>query len=136
MSEPNIVLTDTATPEELAVIGDGLRAYNTSQAGYDDYRPLAVFVKDSECGKNPRRHLRRQLSRPAFHRALFPARGFAPLPARQPAHWRWPRRRPAGVGCTRITLNTLEIQAQGFYEKQGYETAAALTATRPGSTAI
>ncbi len=38
-------------------------------------------------------------------------------------------------GCTRITLNTLEIQARGFYLKQGFETAAALTfATHLAST--
>jgi len=35
-------------------------------------------------------------------------------------------------GCTRITLNTLEIQAQGFYLKQGFETAASLTCAPPG----
>ena len=29
-------------------------------------------------------------------------------------------------GCSRITLNTLEIQARGFYLKQGFETAATL----------
>ena len=37
-------------------------------------------------------------------------------------------------GCTRIALNTLEIQARGFYEKQGYETAATLDCDRPGVT--
>src|ERR1700690_1437556 len=50
MSEPKITLTDTATPEELAVISDGLRDYNTSQAGYDDYKRLAIFVTDPESG--------------------------------------------------------------------------------------
>ena len=33
------------------MIADGLRAYNTSRAGYDDYRPLAVFVTDPATGK-------------------------------------------------------------------------------------
>ncbi len=51
IGRPEIVLTDAASPEELADIGDGLRAYNTSQAGYDDNKRLAIFVKDPETGK-------------------------------------------------------------------------------------
>src|SRR5260370_35400687 len=38
-------------PADTAVIAEGLRAFNTSQAGYDDYRPLAVFVTDPASGK-------------------------------------------------------------------------------------
>ena len=37
-------------------------------------------------------------------------------------------------GCTRMTLNTLEIQAPGFYQKQGYEMAAKLDCDPPGIT--
>ena len=36
--EPKIVLTDAPDPADTAVIADGLRAFNTSRAGYDDYR--------------------------------------------------------------------------------------------------
>jgi hypothetical protein len=50
-SEPNIVVTDAPEATDTAVIADGLRAYNTSRAGYDDYRPLAVFVTDPATGK-------------------------------------------------------------------------------------
>ena len=49
--EPKIVLTDTPDSADTAVIADGLRDYNTSQAGYDDYRPLAVFVTDPASGR-------------------------------------------------------------------------------------
>ena len=45
-SEPNIVLTDAPDAADTKIIADSLRDYNTSQAGYDDYRPLAVFVTD------------------------------------------------------------------------------------------
>ena len=44
MSE--IIETDSPDPADIAVIADGLRVYNTAMAGYDDYRPLAVFVTD------------------------------------------------------------------------------------------
>src|SRR5437879_13093180 len=46
-----IVLTDAPDPGDTAVVQEGLRAYNTSQAGYDDSRPLAVFVIDPVSGK-------------------------------------------------------------------------------------
>ena len=36
--------------------------------------------------------------------------------------------------CTRVTLNTMEIQAPGFYLKQGYEMAAKLDCDPPGIT--
>src|ERR1051325_10019187 len=49
--EPKIVLTDAPDPADTAVVQEGLRAYNTSQAGYDDYRPLAVFVTDPVSGR-------------------------------------------------------------------------------------
>ena len=37
-------------------------------------------------------------------------------------------------GCSRVMLNTLEIQAPGFYRKQGYEVAARLECDPPGIT--
>ena len=49
MSE--IIETDSPDASDIAVIADGLRAYNTVMAGYDDYRPLAVFVTDPATGK-------------------------------------------------------------------------------------
>lgn len=37
-------------------------------------------------------------------------------------------------GCTRVTLNTMKIQAPGFYLKQGDEMAATLDCDPPGVT--
>ena len=37
-------------------------------------------------------------------------------------------------GCTRVALNTLEIQAPGFYKKRGYTAAATLDCDPPGVT--
>jgi len=64
-AEPKILLTDAPDTADTAVIQEGLRAYNTSQAGYDDYRPLAVFVTDPES----HRHFS-----PGFHSAPFQTR--------------------------------------------------------------
>lgn len=49
MSE--IIETDSPDAADIAVIADGLRAYNAAVSGYDDYRPLAVFVTDPATGK-------------------------------------------------------------------------------------
>ena len=49
--EPDIAVIDEPDPADLAVITDGLIAYDLSQTGYYDLRPLAVFVRDPATGK-------------------------------------------------------------------------------------
>jgi len=133
MPEPKIVLTDTATPEELAVIGEGLRAYNTSQAGFDDYKRLAIFVTDPDSGA-----IVGGIYGGSYLGQLSIERVFLPESLRR---YRLGSRLLAMAedearkrGCSRITLNTLEIQARGFYLKQGFQTAATLDCDPPGIT--
>ena len=57
MSE--MIEIDSPDAADIAVIADGLRAYNTAMAGYDDYRPFAVFVTDPATGKVIGRELSR-----------------------------------------------------------------------------
>jgi hypothetical protein len=47
----DILVTDELDAADAAVISDGLRDYYVSQAGFDDLRPLAVFVRDPQTGK-------------------------------------------------------------------------------------
>jgi GNAT superfamily N-acetyltransferase len=131
--EPKIVLTDAPDSADTAVIADGLRDYNTSQAGYDDYRPLAVFVTDPVSGK-----VLGGLYGASSRGQLRVDRFFLPEGMRRDrlgsrllimAEEEGRRR-----GCTRITLFTMEIQAPGFYLKQGYELAARLDCDPPGIT--
>jgi GNAT superfamily N-acetyltransferase len=131
--EPNIVLTDAPDPGDTAVVQKELRAYNTSQAGYDDYRPLAIFVTEPVSGK-----VLGGLYGGSYLGQLRVDRFFLPeglrrdrLGSRLLAMAEQEGRRR---GCTRIALNTLAIQARGFYEKQGYETAAILDCDPPGIT--
>jgi GNAT superfamily N-acetyltransferase len=131
--EPRIVLTDAPDPAETAIIQEGLRAYNTEQAGRDDSRPLAVFVTDPVSGK-----IVGGLYGGSYLGQLRVDRFFLPqnmrrdrLGSRLLAMAEEEGRRR---GCSRITLNTLEIQARSFYEKQGYETAATLDCDPPGVT--
>jgi GNAT superfamily N-acetyltransferase len=131
--EPKLVLTDAPDQADTAVIQEGLRAYNTEQAGRDDYRPLAVFVTDPVSGK-----VVGGLYGGSYLGQLRIERVFLPeglrrdrLGSRLLAMAEEEGRRR---GCTRISLNTLAIQARGFYEKQGYETAATLECDPPGVT--
>lgn len=131
--EPKIVLTDAPNPVDTAVIQEGLRAYNTEQAGRDDSRPLAVFVTDRASGK-----VVGGLFGTSYLGQLRVDRFFLPesmrrdrLGSRLLAMAEEEGRRR---GCTRISLNTLAIQARGFYEKRGYETAATLDCDPPGIT--
>jgi GNAT superfamily N-acetyltransferase len=132
-NDPKITLTDAPDPADTAIIADELRAYNTSQAGYDDSWPLAVFVTDPASGK-----VVGGLYGGSYLGQLRVDRFFLPeglrrgrLGSRLLAMAEEEGRRR---GCTRITLNTLEIQARGFYEKQGYQTAATLDCDAPGVT--
>jgi GNAT superfamily N-acetyltransferase len=131
--EPKLVLTDAPDPADTAVIANGLRAYNTEQAGRDDSRPLAVFVTDPASGK-----VVGGLFGSSYLGQLRVDRFFLPEGLRRDrlgsrllvmAEEEGRRR-----GCTRISLNTLEIQAPRFYAKQGYETAAILDCDPPGVT--
>jgi GNAT superfamily N-acetyltransferase len=131
--EPTITLTDTPDPADTDVIADGLRAYNLSRAGYDDQRPLAIFVSDPETGK-----VAGGLYGGSSRGALRIDRFFLPEDMRRNrlgsrllalAEEEGRRRK-----CTRVVLNTMEIQAPVFYQKQGYEAAATLVCEPPGVT--
>ena len=133
MPEPKIIVTDAPDPADTAVIADGLRAYNTEKAGYDDYKPLAVFVTDPETGK-----VLGGLYGGSYLGQLRVDRFFLPEDHRRDrigsrvlkmAEEEGRRR-----GCSRVSLNTLEIQAPGFYQKQGYTMAAKLDCDPPGIT--
>src|SRR5580693_8427151 len=47
----DISVTDGLDAADAAVISDGLRAHYLSQAGYYDFLPLAVFVRDPQTGR-------------------------------------------------------------------------------------
>ena len=132
-AETTITLTDAPHDDESAVIAEGLRAYNEAQAGYSDSRALAVLVRDPETKKVVGGlHGRTSLGLLRVERFFLPEHlrrdrlGSRILAMAEEEG----RRR----GCTRIALNTMEIQAPGFYLKQGYEMAARLDCEPPGIT--
>ena len=50
-ADVDISVTDELAAADAAVISDGLRAHYVSQAGYYDFRPLAVFVRNPQTGQ-------------------------------------------------------------------------------------
>ena len=131
--EPDITVIDEPDPADVAVITDGLIAYDLSQTGYNDFRPLAVFVCDPATGKVVGGlHGRSEFG------LVYVAWFFLPEDLRRArigsrvlaiAEEEGRRR-----GCTRIALTTLSVQAPGFYKKQGYDVAATIDCDPPGLT--
>src|SRR5438477_11629037 len=122
-ADPDITVADELDPEDVAVITDGLVAYDLNQAGHYDFRPLAVFVRDPQTGK-----VVGGLHGRSEYGLVYVAWFFLPENLRRArigsrilamAEEEGRRR-----GCTRIALTTLSVEAPGFYRKQGYETDA------------
>jgi GNAT superfamily N-acetyltransferase len=130
-AETTITLTDAPDEGERAVIANGLRAYNETQAGAWDGRPLAILARDPETKKVVGGLLGRT-SLGLLNVELF----FLPevlrrdrLGSRILAMAEEEGRRR---GCTRAVLSTLHFQAPGFYLKQGWEIAARIECEPPG----
>ena len=130
---PDIIVTDELDPADTAVITDGLRTHDISEAGYLDYRPLAVAVRDRETGKVVGGLLGRSEYGLVYIAWLFLPKDLrrARIGSRVLALAEEEGRRR---GCTRITLTTLSIEAPGFYLKQGYQVAATIDCDPPGLT--
>ncbi|HLY47358.1 MAG TPA: GNAT family N-acetyltransferase [Stellaceae bacterium] len=131
--DPEITLTDALDPADVAVIADGLAAYNESRTGYRDHRPLAVFVRERAGGKI----VGGLYGRTSFG-LVYVERFFLPEGLRRDrigsrvlaiAEEEGRRR-----GCSRIALTTLSVQAPLFYQKQGYDIAATIVCDPPGLT--
>src|SRR5712671_4254300 len=115
-ADPDITVTDELDPADVAVITDGLRAYDLGQTGYYDFRPLAVFVRDPKTGKVVGGlHGRSEFGLVYVAWLFLPEdlRG-ARIGSRVLAMAEEEGRRR---GCTRIALTTLSIEAPGFYQK-------------------
>src|SRR5207249_720897 len=114
-SDPRITVIDELDPADFEVISGGLRAYYVQQAGYYDFRPLAVVVRDPRTGKVVGGlHGRSEFG------LVYVAWFFLPEDLRRAriggrvlamAEEEGRRR-----GCTRIALTTLSVEAPGFYK--------------------
>jgi GNAT superfamily N-acetyltransferase len=131
--DPDIIVPDELDPADVAVITDGLGAYDFSQIGYRDFRRLAVFVRDAQTGKVVGGLYGRSEFGLVYVDWLFLPENLrgARIGSRVLAMAEEEGRRR---GCTRIALTTLSVQAPGFYKKQGYDVAATIDCDPPGLT--
>ncbi|HWX64552.1 GNAT family N-acetyltransferase [Bradyrhizobium sp.] len=130
---PNFTVAEDFDPADAEVVSDGLRAYYSDRAGYYDFRPLAVFVRDPQTGKVVGGlHGRSEFGLVYVAWFFLPEnlRG-ARIGSRVLAMAEEEGRRR---GCTRIALTTLSIEAPGFYQKQGYTVVATIDCEPPGLT--
>ena len=129
----DITVTDEFDPADVAVIIDGLGAYDFSRIGYRDFRRLAVLVRNPQTGKVVGGLYGRSEFGLVYVDWLFlpeDLRG-AGIGSRVLAMAEEEGRRR---GCTRIALTTLSVEAPGFYKKQGYDVAATIDCDPPGLT--
>jgi GNAT superfamily N-acetyltransferase len=130
---PDIAVVDEPDPADVAVITEGLRAYDFGQIGYRDFRRLTVLVRDPRTGEVVGGLYGRSELGLVYVDWLF-----------LPEEWRRARigSRLLAIAedegrrrsCTRIALTTLSVEAPGFYKKQGYDVAVTIDCDPPGVT--
>ncbi len=135
MPQAEIELTDQPPEPAEDVIGGGLDAYNESQTGYRDARPLAALVREAGTGAL----LGGMLGRTSYG-LLFINLVFLPE-----------RLRGSGVGtellrrveeegrrrgCKSGFLLTISFQAPEFYARHGWEEFGRVPCDPPGTTRV
>ena len=129
----NVALTLTDAPDDaaLAAIDGGLGDYNLEKAGYRDYRPLAVLLTAEGAvigGLSGRTTLGLLFVDTFFVPERLRGSGIgARVLAMAEAEAR-------ARGCTAATLFTIEFQAPGFYQKQGYRVVGRIEVDPPGAS--
>lgn len=127
-------LTDTPSPEDVAVVERGLDAFTEGVAGSYGHRPLAVFLRDA--ADRPRAGL----VGGTFWRWLRVDQLWVDEGLRGQG---WGGRLLAAAeveararGCLGAFLDTLSFQAPGFYLARGYRVVGELPGFPPGHRRI
>jgi GNAT superfamily N-acetyltransferase len=133
-SEPKLILTDSPSDAAQAIIDGGLAQYNEEQAGYRDWRDLAVLVTDHN--DEVRGGLLGRTSLGLLFVDLF----YLP-----------PEMRRSGIGsrvfamgeeeavrrgCMSGVLFTISFQAPGFYPRHGWREVARIPCLPAGTSRV
>lgn len=135
MIEPTLLLTDNPDDEARRIIDDGLADYNADCAGYRDWRPLAVLVRNSTDGHVMGGMLGRTSLGLMFIDLVYlpeELRG-RELGARM---LRMAEEEAARRGCRAGVLYTISFQAPGFYERHGWREFGRIPCDPPGTSRI
>ena len=132
MPEFDIVLTDTPTDADEAVIDGGLADFNQEHSDYHDKRSLAVLARDPATGRT----LGGLLGRTSLG-MLFVDLTYLPAALRgQNVGGRMlgmMEQEAARRGCRSATLMTISFQAPGFYERHGWREFGRVPCDPPGT---
>jgi GNAT superfamily N-acetyltransferase len=132
---PVLTLTDSPDPKAEKIIENGLSRFNEEQAGYSDWRALAVLVSDPDTQEV----IGGLLGRTSLG-LLFIDLFFVPAELRgqgigtrimQQAEEEGRRR-----GCCAVMLYTISFQAPGFYERHGYRRFGEIDCHPPGTSRL
>jgi GNAT superfamily N-acetyltransferase len=134
VSEPTIVVTDAPEAGDVAIIAQGLGAYNVEQSGIRDYKPLAVLVKDAT-GKTVG-----GISGRSSLGLLFLDLVYLPKAMRGGGLGS----RLLGMaeeegrerGCKAAVLYTISFQAPDFYRRHGWRVFGEIPCDPPGTSRI
>ena len=122
--DPTVTIEDQPSPNDLRVVGDGLTRFNFGRVGGDEYRPLAVFLRDAG-GAVVGGLIGATYWRWLVVEALWVREGF-----RGQGHGErllsTAEEEAIRRGCTRAHVDTLSFQAPAFYRKRGYATFSEL----------
>ncbi len=135
MREPLVILTDAPDAAATAAIDDGLADFNAAQAGYRDWRPLAVLVQDPEDGRTIGGLLGRTSLGLFFLDLLY-------LPDELRSRrlgstlMRIAEEEAVQRGCGAAFVLTISFQAPGFYRRHGYEEFGRIDCEPPGTSRV
>ncbi len=135
MSEPVIILTDAPSDGDRAAISDGLAAFTEARAGYRDYRPLAVLVKDPVTSETiGGMYGRTSYGMMVIDLVFLPEtmRGLD-LGSRLLGMM---ESEAVSRGCKAGFLMTISLQAPGFYAKRGWEEFGRIECDPPGTARV
>jgi GNAT superfamily N-acetyltransferase len=135
MTEPTLMVTDAPDDEAYRVIDDGLADYNAERAGYRDWRPLAVLVRDPADG----RILGGMMGRTSLG-LLFIDLVYLPEKLRGrdlgSRLLRMAEDEAVRRGCRGAVLYTISFQAPGFYERHGWREFGRIPCDPPGTSRV
>ncbi len=114
-----ITLTDAPNAADAKLVHDGLDAYNCTHVEPEGYRPLALFVRDSE------NHILGGLLGCTYWGWLYVEVLWLDEAVRRQGYGGrlldMAEREALGRGCHHVHLDTMDFQALPFYLAQGYE---------------
>jgi GNAT superfamily N-acetyltransferase len=134
MPAPDLVVTDTISPDIQRAIGGGLDSFNAAMTGISDFKSLAVVVKDPATGEALGGAIGRSSLGLLFLDLFYlpeAMRGAGLGTAVLRAFEEEGRKR----GCRAGVLYTISFQAPGFYERNGWRRFGEI-ASKPGISRI